>query len=77
MGARRYFLMSYVRKRTSNPTIYGGQTESEYMHGGKKRSKKRASKRRTTRKRAGMAIKAKAPGIMTGKKHSFGKKHKF
>ena len=68
--------MSYVRKKTSHPSAMGGFDESESMYSGGKRRKSRASKRRVN-KRAGVAIKAKAPGITTDRKHSFGKGHKF
>lgn len=65
------------RKKTIHPSAMGGTDEAEYMYGGKRKMRKKAKKGGKVGKRAGMGIKAKAPGITTDKKHSWGKGHKF
>jgi hypothetical protein len=62
------------RKKTSNPTIYGGNVESEVMYGAKRR--KRAAKKHKTSKSKGFCIRAASPGINKTKRPR-NKPHKF
>ena len=72
--------MSFVRRKRTGPEAgLGGilETETSYGVGGKRRAKSRKKGGKRKQRIVGMGIKARPSGVAAGKKHSFGRGHKF